>query len=443
MRPVFLVVLFFFPVGLNAQTCLHFDGQQNVTAVVEIPAGSIDFTIEARFKSQSQADFYGMSRLICWNSGQESRIEIGNHDGFLTLYQYPDDEGLVETREALQDSLWHHVAYVREGNVAKLYMDGRLLLTKAAEAKPGRSLIIGSWYEGRENWRGCIDEVRLWKVARTEAQISTYQAKKIPKRDYKQLLAYYQFDEGRPNADNTRISRVKDTTGKFPGILNKFRLTGSDCNFVGENQAFPAPPPILVQSTEEPTSEEPENVKGDVSPPVVVNENGCTIKEALLREVFFNTPLDKNFETVHQFFQTGKYRALPRVSDGRTVNQIAIDSFLPTTADYFYQWSIQKSQSFITLHSNERWDGKRSLKMFEAYFSFSTHEQAERCAFDLLNKLVKSCEIYARYFPINDTHYHYFIVDHYSDHCFQYGVHYSTIDNKKQFVQLTFSKMQD
>ena len=442
MRPVFLVVLFFFPVGLNAQTCLHFDGQQNVTAVVEIPAGSVDFTIEARFKSQYQADFYGMSRLICWNSGQESRIEIGNHDGFLTLYQYPDDEGLVETREALQDSLWHHVAYVREGNVAKLYMDGRLLLTKAAEAKPGRSLIIGSWYEGRENWRGCIDEVRLWKVARTEAQISAYQAKKISKRDYKQLLAYYQFDEGRPNADNTRISRVKDTTGKFPGVLNQFRLTGSDCNFVSENQEFPAPAPVMVQTTEEPSYGEPDNAKVDMSPPVT-DDSGCIIKEALLRDVYFNTPLDKGFEAVRQYFETGKYRALPRTFGTQAVNAMALDSFLLTKDASFYQWNILKDNSFIVLHSQEQWNGKRRLKMFEAYFTFSTHEQAERCAFDLLSKLVKSCEIYARYFPLENTHYHYFIVDHYSDHCFQYGVHYSTIDNKKQFVQLTFSKMQD
>ena len=81
------------------------------------------------------------------------------------------------------------------------------------------------------NFKGSIDEVRIWNRARTAAEIKNNYAKAVAPND-PDLLLYYSFNQGRAGGDNKGISSVTDNKGKFNGILNNFMLTGASSNFV-------------------------------------------------------------------------------------------------------------------------------------------------------------------------------------------------------------------
>ena len=70
----------------------------------------------------------------------------------------------------------------------------------------GYVLLGASQHFGHQGWDGVMDEVRIWNVYRTPAQIKA-NMKVIVKPDTAGLVAYYQFNEG-------DAANVSDSTGK-------------------------------------------------------------------------------------------------------------------------------------------------------------------------------------------------------------------------------------
>src|SRR5206468_10548639 len=72
---------------------------------------------------------------------------------------------------------WCHVAAVASTNGLKLYLDGRLVGSNAYTERfytkgPVRQAFLGHPFLAQhENFQGEMDEVRLWKTARTQEQI--------------------------------------------------------------------------------------------------------------------------------------------------------------------------------------------------------------------------------------------------------------------------------
>ena len=109
------------------------------------------------------------------------------------------------------DGAWHHLAMVRDqaATQLRLYVDGTLensaaLLASASgsitnddgEADP---LTIGAQAAtggpGVQNYfKGSIDEVRVWRVARSQGEIQTNMNRTLPPQP--NLMAYWQFNEG-------------------------------------------------------------------------------------------------------------------------------------------------------------------------------------------------------------------------------------------------------
>ena len=94
---------------------------------------------------------------------------------------------------------WHHFAVVKAGSNAFLYLDGALAATRgstlAYPPQPGR-FYMGSQYGGTNQfWRGMLDELRVWRVARTPAQIvETMNARVLGTEPG--LTDLWRFDEG-------------------------------------------------------------------------------------------------------------------------------------------------------------------------------------------------------------------------------------------------------
>ncbi len=104
----------------------------------------------------------------------------------------------------------YHVAMVYDGDTLKFYRDGCLMSKIAASG----DLYQNNWdtrigYYQNQIWNtnfiGYINEVRIWNVARTQAQIQAYMNTSLPNPTAQAgLLAYYTFDnllnkQGNPN----------------------------------------------------------------------------------------------------------------------------------------------------------------------------------------------------------------------------------------------------
>jgi hypothetical protein len=108
------------------------------------------------------------------------------------------DGGVIPTTP----SVWIHIAVVTDGTTRRHYINGELVLegTETAATSSTLPLRIGS----DPNWdfmaEGGIDDLRIWKVARTQAQIrQTMSAPYAPEANdvtgqFQSLEAWYRFE---------------------------------------------------------------------------------------------------------------------------------------------------------------------------------------------------------------------------------------------------------
>src|SRR5690606_15593787 len=97
-------------------------------------------------------------------------------------------------------------------------------------------MTIGSRTDGSQAFAGEIDELAIWSEARILCLIVKDANEGITIGD-PNLVAYYTFNQGVAEADNTAITTLNDETGNFNGTLQSFVLNGTTSNFV-TSQAF-------------------------------------------------------------------------------------------------------------------------------------------------------------------------------------------------------------
>ncbi len=95
---------------------------------------------------------------------------------------------------------WNHFAFVasQSENAMRIYRNGVMETNKAGMSVFDRfsfSLMLGSLANLTNFYRGSIDELRIWRVARTSFQISNYMNRAHLTSTTPGLLAYYKFDE--------------------------------------------------------------------------------------------------------------------------------------------------------------------------------------------------------------------------------------------------------
>jgi len=146
----------------------------------------------------------------------------------------------------LSANRWYHVAAVSGAGGMKLYLNGVLVgsngATSSLAATSGQQNLLGAWNGGPENkvdpqtFNGLIDEMRVWRVARTQAEIRDDMGRNLASGE-PGLVGLWNFDN----------STVKDaSTNHHDGTLvGQARVVESPSSI----QEMMTNPPTLISGT--------------------------------------------------------------------------------------------------------------------------------------------------------------------------------------------------
>jgi hypothetical protein len=127
-------------------------------------------------------------------------------DGDRLLWQVATGESWGSTKDStyLSDGQWHHIAVTWDGDEQTIYVDGQVdiwgtfggdisgpINPTEQSISLGRTIQFG---EPRQYYEGQIDEVRIWDVVRTEAEIKSAMFQPLEGNEPR-LKAYWPMDE--------------------------------------------------------------------------------------------------------------------------------------------------------------------------------------------------------------------------------------------------------
>jgi len=182
-------------------SAMKFDGVKSIISASKPLLNNMTaFTMEGWVKASSLRN--GFNAFF----GQNNAIELGIKNQKLAAWVLGKDYSSTASFP-LQE--WHHVALVGDGAKLRFYCDGSLISTFDLAAKSyGTSNFpfkIGGevWGANKEVWSlnknydyftGLITEVRLWQVARSQADIQADLSKRLSGKE-PNLIAYYPLNE--------------------------------------------------------------------------------------------------------------------------------------------------------------------------------------------------------------------------------------------------------
>jgi hypothetical protein len=133
---------------------------------------------------------------------------------------------------------WQHIAVVfnEASNVLLFYKNGveYTISTAGCSHSSNVKFAIGCSQQGAlgQFYQGAMDDVRIWNVARTQAEIQGNMNSELLGTETG-LVAYYPFNQGIAAGDNSAISTVINKSAKaLNGSLSNFAKTGATSNFV-------------------------------------------------------------------------------------------------------------------------------------------------------------------------------------------------------------------
>ncbi|OGV67015.1 MAG: hypothetical protein A3K19_29610 [Lentisphaerae bacterium RIFOXYB12_FULL_65_16] len=235
--------------------CLDFDGTNDYVTLGN----------DNRLKPTDAMTVEVWAYMSTWATSTVERVfvsctETGGH----RLYVMANDarvEGMVRLNGAYRyvhcplSALtpgWHHFALTCSGQVTSLYVDG--ILRDATDAgtdypiqyNASNSLQVGAEAgggatpSGSSYMLGRLDDVRIWNVVRSDAQIRWGMNRTLA-GDETGLVGYWRFDHGTAGGDNAGITTVTDSgPNGLTGTLYNFALTGATSNWV-ESYAMARP----------------------------------------------------------------------------------------------------------------------------------------------------------------------------------------------------------
>lgn len=211
------------PVTITENPCNHLPGSGNAMAFdgvddrVEIASPGADqkpttaITVEAWvYSTGSPEDFAGIVSNAQDNGSDEAGYYLTRRSNGNVEFLLSTGAGFTGPSTPLPQNQWVHVAATYDGVNSQLYLNGILKSTVAktgtidwVTAQANTVYTIGCYVDANESleFSGKIDEVKIWNVARTQAQIQADMCRKIANSSgVSSLIAYFNFDETGGNA---------------------------------------------------------------------------------------------------------------------------------------------------------------------------------------------------------------------------------------------------
>ena len=235
-------------VGSPAQyagNALNFDGTDDIVTMAD--NNSLDITsaitIEAWVYATKNS---GIQNVVSKSSSSTNNGYIfpRTDNGWTNTVIYFHIAGGWRTLSAAYPGLnvWHHLAATYDGATIKLYIDG---IQSASVAQTGsittngNALVFGNQPGYSEYFGGSLDHVRIWSVARTQAEIQANMSIDLDPSTQTGLVSNYTFNQGIAAGTNTGMTTLVDMKSENNGTLSNFALTGSTSNFGVQNAILP------------------------------------------------------------------------------------------------------------------------------------------------------------------------------------------------------------
>ena len=161
---------------------LHFDGVGDYatcgTAGFPSAANPQTLSLWVRYGAPAGDGDSGAQVFLALRRDQTTGVELGIRGGTLAAWTVYGTRTLAAAPSLPPAGVWHHVAFVLDagdaGAVASLYVDGVLSASGAAE--PNALTPIACWIGSPDGtadlFAGDMDEIRVWNVARTAAEVA-------------------------------------------------------------------------------------------------------------------------------------------------------------------------------------------------------------------------------------------------------------------------------
>ena len=210
---------------------LNFDGiNDKVTLNSNLLPATTELTYELWMKPNATSGV--LLAHESWNTGyihfqfHGSQIGFDVNGGNDNVFNY-----------VFSSNTWYHIAavYNSTAHTLKFYVNGVLQSTVVNNSFPSVvgnvPITIGSWNNDRY-FSGNMDDIRIWNVARTDSQIQSAMNSELTGNE-SGLVAYFNFNQGTANGNNTAITSLTDNSGNNnSGSFSNMALTGTTSNFV-------------------------------------------------------------------------------------------------------------------------------------------------------------------------------------------------------------------
>ena len=158
---------------------LQLDGSDDQVEIQDPNLGNFgtgDFTIEMWAQTTDNNCALIGKRAICncdnfWNFFIDNGRLRAEFSASNTCSNYLN---VVGSNNTLADGNWHHIAFVRNGTALRFYVDGVLDLStfSSQDFNNPAKISLGNIVCGGQNFDGSMDEIRIWNLARSMAELN-------------------------------------------------------------------------------------------------------------------------------------------------------------------------------------------------------------------------------------------------------------------------------
>ncbi|MFZ7145607.1 MAG: LamG-like jellyroll fold domain-containing protein, partial [Bacteroidota bacterium] len=219
---------------ISENNSLSFDGVSSYVEMQDFNLGENDFTLEAWIYPYATADGYIITNRTIESGGAGNWFGFKFDSGHLLMELAEGGTpgyNVVNGNTSVALNQWSHIAVVRSGLNYTIYLngnaDGSLNDPLSRNLTSGIEIArLGGWPDFNAAWYyGKMDEVRIWNVAKTQAQIRSQMTAYV--NGQPNLINYYTFDHGSANNENPGIDQLADLGGtNNNGNLIGFSLSG-------------------------------------------------------------------------------------------------------------------------------------------------------------------------------------------------------------------------